>query len=127
MTWEVKARKRLYRYPEGGVFSGICRGLAVYTGLPVGAVRVLYVIAAVSTAWIPLFCAYIALHFVLPEAEGMGAVGAHAGDEGPLSPRAKQVRKRRAERSLRATEKRIARLEAYLISSEYEWERQYRG
>ncbi len=57
--------RRLYRIREGQNIAGVCNGLAAYSDLDVGLVRVIFVLLAIFTAG-AFVIAYLVLMFVLP-------------------------------------------------------------
>lgn len=60
----MKNRNRLYRLPAEGKLGGVCAGLARYTDIPAGRVRlaaVLLTLAASAGLW-----AYLVLWILLP-------------------------------------------------------------
>jgi phage shock protein PspC (stress-responsive transcriptional regulator) len=61
------ASKRLYQISDGAVFSGVCKGLAVYLDVDVTLVRLLFVIAAVITGGLAALV-YVVMMFIVPYA-----------------------------------------------------------
>jgi len=71
------APKRLYQISDGALLSGVCMGLAVYYGVDVALVRLIFVVAALLTGGLAVL-AYLALMFIVPYAdtpEQMAAAG----------------------------------------------------
>jgi phage shock protein PspC (stress-responsive transcriptional regulator) len=62
------ASKRLYQISEGALFSGVCKGLAVYLDVDVTLVRLLFVIAAVITGGLAALV-YVVMMFIVPYAD----------------------------------------------------------
>jgi phage shock protein PspC (stress-responsive transcriptional regulator) len=60
------ARKRLFRIPEGAMVAGVCQGLAAYTGIDVGVIRLAFALLGFFSGI--GIVAYIVLMFVVPEA-----------------------------------------------------------
>lgn len=63
------------------MIAGVCGGIASYFNIDPTIVRLLAVVALVST-WIGVFAAYIVLAIVLPEEPEEAAAGAEAGEGG---------------------------------------------
>jgi phage shock protein PspC (stress-responsive transcriptional regulator) len=61
------ARRRLYRIEEGGMFSGVCNGIAAYLNADPTFIRIAFVLLTVF--WGTGLLVYIALSFIIPEAE----------------------------------------------------------
>ncbi len=59
------ATKRLYRSRNGEML-GICKGIAEWRDLPVGIVRLVFIIVAVSTAIAPALIVYFIVGLILP-------------------------------------------------------------
>ena len=59
--------KRLYRSRDNRVVAGILGGIGEYLNVDPVAIRVLYVIFAAVTGFLPLIVAYIVLLFIIPE------------------------------------------------------------
>ncbi len=57
--------RKLYRSRHGELL-GVCQGIADWRELPVGPIRLLVIIIAVSTAVVPVLAIYIAAGFLLP-------------------------------------------------------------
>ena len=116
----------IYRLPERGVVKGVCAGVAEYLGVAPNLVRLIYVIALLAAGFFPLVLAYPVLVYILP-------VRRSARESRPLSPYHGRVRyqepatKRQVSQHLVQLEQRLGRLESYLVSREYEWEKSYRG
>ena len=71
------APKRLYQISDGALLSGVCMGLAVYYGVDVTLVRLIFVVSALLTGGLAVL-AYLALMFIVPYAdtpEQMAAAG----------------------------------------------------
>lgn len=62
---EEPAMKRLYQLREGAMISGLCNGIAAYTGVDVKIIRILAVALAVVSHGLFAFV-YVALMFVIP-------------------------------------------------------------
>jgi phage shock protein PspC (stress-responsive transcriptional regulator) len=60
--------RRLYRFNEGAIFAGVCRGLSIYFDLDVTLVRLLFVVVSAISAGIGVV-AYVIMAFSLPLAE----------------------------------------------------------
>jgi phage shock protein PspC (stress-responsive transcriptional regulator) len=60
--------RRLYRFNDGAIFAGVCRGLSVYFDLDVTLVRLLFVVVAAISAGLGLV-AYFVMAFSVPLAE----------------------------------------------------------
>ena len=67
--------KRLYRDFERGVVGGVCAGVGEYLGVDPVLVRVLFVIALVFTAVIPLVLVYLAMWALVPPRPALPAAG----------------------------------------------------
>jgi phage shock protein PspC (stress-responsive transcriptional regulator) len=60
--------RRLYRIPAGAMIAGVCTGVAAYFKVDVTLVRIGFVVAALVTKGAATF-AYVAMMFIVPEAE----------------------------------------------------------
>lgn len=58
--------KKLYRDPGRAVLGGVCAGLAAYLNVDVTVVRVVTVLIAIFTAFIPTALAYFILWLIMP-------------------------------------------------------------
>ena len=58
-------RNRLHRAPEGIIF-GVCEGLSEWSGIPVGIIRVLAIIAFCSSGFFPVGVLYHLAALFLP-------------------------------------------------------------
>lgn len=70
--------KRLYRIKEGKILAGVCNGLAVYFGIDVSFVRLLFLVVAFLTFGTAVL-AYLAMMFVIPVADTAAAKAAAFG------------------------------------------------
>lgn len=59
------ATRRLYRSRNGEML-GICKGIAEWRDLPVGIVRLVFIIIAISTAIAPALIVYFIVGLILP-------------------------------------------------------------
>jgi phage shock protein C len=116
---------RLYRDPERGMIAGVCAGIADYIGLRPVQVRLLVVLGLVFF-FVPTVIVYVALAFVLQprpadlyRAEDEARFWRHVrtAPHGALS----EVRDR-----FRGLEKRLAHIESFVASDEYELRRKFR-
>ena len=117
------------RIPSRGLISGVCAGIAAKLNMKVTGVRILYCALLFVTGFFPLIALYLILTLVLP-VHTPERWSAH--DSEPNRPYddllARSYKKKKQIRSLFASnEKRLSKLESWIISSEYEWERKYRG
>lgn len=60
--------RKLYRSRTNRMVSGVCGGIAEYLNLDPTVVRLLWVLAAFLTGFIPAIIAYIVMLFIVPEA-----------------------------------------------------------
>jgi phage shock protein C len=58
--------KRLYRNNRDAMLGGVCGGLAEYFNLDPTIVRLLFVLLAFVTAFVPVFLIYLILWVVVP-------------------------------------------------------------
>ena len=58
--------KRLYRDVQEAKVGGVCSGLADYLGMDPALVRILYVVALIFTAVVPLVLVYLAMWALVP-------------------------------------------------------------
>jgi phage shock protein PspC (stress-responsive transcriptional regulator) len=58
--------RRLYRSRKDRKIAGVLGGFAEYFGLDPAFVRILYVIATVITAFVPLMFLYVMMAFIIP-------------------------------------------------------------
>lgn len=112
--------KTLYRDPANGKIAGVCAGLAEYLGIEVGLVRVLVIaIAIFSMGFLAVF-AYIAAVFVLekkPIDRGNPKAGSFQSSQAHLE---------HIERRMRDMEMKVAHMEAYVTSSEFDLIRKFK-
>lgn len=59
--------KRLYLSEKDKCLAGVCGGVAEYLNLDSTVVRVVYIVSAVLTAFIPLTIIYLACMLVIPK------------------------------------------------------------
>ena len=59
-------RRKAYKVIEGKQVAGVCGGLADYANMDRDTLRVLVVIAAACTAFLPILIPYLVLAFVMP-------------------------------------------------------------
>lgn len=71
-------RSKLTRSRNDRVFSGVCGGLARYTGLDVTIVRFLFVLGLLFFGFTPIV--YLALWVLMPEEEGLSSIVESAKD-----------------------------------------------
>lgn len=64
---DESSTKKLFRDTDEGIIAGVCAGIAVYFGLDVWLVRILFVISTIAWGWGILV--YIILLLVVPEAK----------------------------------------------------------
>lgn len=125
-----RPEQRLVRRPSEGLVSGVCAGLAQYFRISRPGLRILFCIGMVVTGFMPFLILYTILTFALPIQESMGPNDPGSGhflDSNYQSRENMRLSKEKLLKSLADTELRLNKLESYLISSEYEWERKYRG
>ena len=103
---QKRASRRLYRIPGGAMIAGVCNGLAAHFQVDVTIVRIAFVLSALLTKGAAIV-AYIAMMFVIPEANTPEARAAAAG--APLN--AKEV---------------INRARKQYAEGSKEWRRQWR-
>jgi phage shock protein PspC (stress-responsive transcriptional regulator) len=60
--------RRMYRIREGGMWAGVCNGLAAYIGVDVVWLRLAVVLLVLATGFFPGFVIYIAMIFIVPVA-----------------------------------------------------------
>ena len=58
-------RNRLHRAPEGIIF-GVCEGISEWSGIPVGIIRVIAIIAFCSSGFFPVGVLYLLGALFLP-------------------------------------------------------------
>jgi len=105
--------RRLFR-SRRGMALGVCRGLAVYLGLPVLVVRAFAVVLFVATGW-PAVLGYLAgAVFLRLEPVGDETSGRLRREVGSLSRRARNL------------DARIAQMESHVTSREYDFDRRLR-
>lgn len=61
-------QKKLTRSATNRQISGVCAGLAEYTGMDPTLMRILFVLATLATGLVPGLIAYVVLAMVMPEA-----------------------------------------------------------
>jgi phage shock protein C len=116
---------RLYRDPDNGLIAGVCAGIAEYAGLPAVQVRLLMILGLVFF-FVPTLIGYVALALILP-AKPRDLY--RADDEAEFW---RQVRTAPQEAlfalrdRFRGCEERLADLESFVASEEYELRRKFR-
>lgn len=115
---------KLYRIPEEGVISGVCAGIARYTGIPVMLVRVLAILALFMGAFIITVAVYFLLAFILDEAPAADAsYYSRAREQGYYS--SKQVIEQ-LEGEIKRSEAKLRELERYVTSDTFKVESRFR-
>jgi phage shock protein C len=71
--------RRLYRSRTNRTFSGVCGGIAEHFGSDPTAVRLLTVLVAVFTGFIPMLVLYLIAAIVLPDGPGTAVPAASTG------------------------------------------------
>ncbi|MFO7866330.1 MAG: PspC domain-containing protein [Candidatus Aminicenantes bacterium] len=61
--------KKLYRSKSKKMIGGVCAGLAQYFDLDVSLLRLIFVAAAIVTAFFPVFVFYIVAWIIIPGKE----------------------------------------------------------
>ncbi|HCM61736.1 MAG TPA: envelope stress response membrane protein PspC [Morganella sp. (in: Bacteria)] len=114
---EFQSRK-LYRYPDEGMFRGVCAGIANYFDVPVWLIRVITVVATFTGFFWLTITMYILFGMILPvvpQGNHRDAGGQSAADL------LEQV-----EYSQARSEKRIRDIERYVTSERFTLNRRFR-
>ncbi len=119
-------RRRLYRARNGRIM-GVCKGLAHYLDAPVFAVRILTILIALATHLVPAVILYIIVGFALkPEPirprnddRREEAYGGHVHSKSQTVGRIKEKYDR--------LDKRIRRMEDFVTSKEYDFDRRLKN
>jgi phage shock protein C len=115
---------KLYRIPEEGMISGVCAGIARYTGIPVLMIRILAILALFMGAFIVTIVIYFALAFILDDAPAVDAnYYSRAREQGYYS--AKEVIQQ-LESDIKRSESRLRELERYVTSDTFKVESRFR-
>lgn len=116
---------RLYRDPENGIFAGVAAGTAEYLGVSTFPVRLAWFLAFVFF-FVPALLAYMAMAFWLPVRPGE----LYRDREEERRHRTIAMGPQRTLHDLksrfRELELRLARMEAAVVSPEYDLKRQFR-
>ena len=116
---------RLYRDPENGVISGVCAGIADYFGISVTPVRVAAVIGLIFF-FLPVVIGYIAMgYFLKPKPADLYA----SAVEEAFWRRTRVDPSRTVseiQQKFRGIERRIREAEAYVTSSEFKLNRDFK-
>lgn len=117
--WRDERRRggTLYRDPERGLVFGVCYGVARYLGWNPRALRVVTFLACLIAGWPVLV--YLAAAYVLPRVD-VDQEDVEAEVEAPTAT-ASGVRAR-----FGGLDRRLARIEAYLHSEEYDLRQKFR-
>lgn len=59
--------RRLYKLPTKGIVSGVCAGLAEYFNADPTIVRIVVLLIAIATGFVPTFIAYAIMSIITPE------------------------------------------------------------
>ena len=59
-------KRRIYKITSGKQVAGVCGGLADYSNMDRDTFRVLVIVVAAMTAFIPVLIAYVVFAFILP-------------------------------------------------------------
>lgn len=116
---------RLYRDPANGIVRGVCAGIADYFGISVGAVRIAAV-AGLIFFFVPVAIGYLIMGFVLdPKPAGLYTSSEEEGfwRKARTDPHAtvSEIQAR-----FRTIEKRIRDAEAYVTSSQFKLNRDFK-
>lgn len=116
------------RIPSKGLISGVCAGIAARFKMSTFGVRILYCACLFVTGFFPLLALYLILTIALPVREKDTGEFHDETENQDHRSETETHRKRKQLKSLfTSNEKRLNKLESWIISSEYEWERKYRG
>lgn len=118
-------RNRLYRDKDRAILGGVCAGLADWTGVNRGALRIIVVLMAFPFTFV-MVAGYIALWLLLPKRPRnlyRDEADREFWEEARRSPRdtASQLNRR-----FRNLDGRLQRMEAWITSSEYRIDRELR-
>lgn len=122
---EAPSRNRLYRDKDRAILGGVCAGLADWTGVNRGALRLIVVIMAFPFTFV-MVAGYIALWLLLPKRPRnlyRDAADQEFWEEVRRSPRDSASHLNRRFRDL---DGRLQRMEAWVTSSEYRIDRELR-
>lgn len=112
-----RSSEKLKRRPQDGYISGVCAGVAIHFNIPVVWVRLAVIFGAFFTGFFPVICAYAALSIVLEQ--DLGPAARQSSSEQPDADDVRIL--------YDSLEERLKRLESYLTSTEYDWNRKYRN
>lgn len=119
------SRNKLYRDPKNGMIRGVCAGIADYFGISVGIVRVAAV-AGVFFFSLPVVIGYLIMGFALnPKPDGLYK----SSDEEVFWRRTRVDPSRTVseiQHKFREVERRIRDAEAYVTSSEFKLNRDFK-
>lgn len=126
IDWQQFSPNRFYRDPKNGIIRGVCAGIADYFGIPVVPVRIAMIVAFFLFS-VPVALAYLILGFVLnPKPDGL-----YRSEDEERFWRRTRVDPHRTvsefQQKFRSVEKRIRDAEAYVTSSEFKLNRDFRN
>lgn len=126
VDWQQFSPTRFYRDPKNGIIRGVCAGISDYFGISVVPVRIGVIIAFFLFS-VPVALAYLILGFVLnPKPDGL-----YRSEDEERFWRRTRVDPHRTvsefQQKFRSVEKRIRDAEAYVTSSEFKLNRDFKN
>jgi len=125
MTWEYeKENKTLYRSRDGMIL-GVCKGIGEYLDFSVFWVRVIAVVALISTVFWPVTGLYF-LAALLMKPEPVLPLKTDADEEFYHSySTSRSMALRRLKRTFDNIDRRIRRMESIVTARDYDWENRF--
>ncbi|WP_027185913.1 envelope stress response membrane protein PspC [Desulfovibrio inopinatus] len=123
---EELRRRRIYR-ARNGMIMGVCKGLARYLDVPVFAVRILAVIVVIASHLVPAIIAYIVAGFVLKPEPVIPPKDEREQEvyDGYVHSKTRTVEKIKDKYD--RLDKRIRRVEDFVTSKEYDFDRRLKN
>jgi len=116
----------LYRSRHGWLF-GVCEGLADYSQIPVGWIRVLVIFLAIFTAFWPTFFGYIIAAILMKPAPHSAPVDDEDWEFYNAYISNRKMALSRLKRKFDNLDRRTSRIESIVTDKEYDWERRFQS
>ncbi len=116
--------KTLYRDPVNGKIAGVCAGIAEFFGIEVNIVRIIVIAIAIFSMGFLAVILYIAAIFIL-EKKPDNRVWQQAG-KGRDDSSSSEAHLLQIEQRMREMEVKVAHMEAYVTSSEFDLNRKFK-
>jgi phage shock protein C len=114
--------RTLYRSRSGWIF-GVCQGLADYSGIHVGWVRLIVVVSAILTSFVPILLVYLVAAIFMRPAPVLPAVEIDDWEFYTSYASNRRAALVGLKRRLDHIERRTRRIETLVTDREYDWDR----